>query len=169
MEAEVLGIEHVYLSVRSLERSQRFYDQMLVEVLGFRRSDFQFGGDPHSHYFNRHFGVVIRPAHPATPAHDARAPGLHHLCLRVEDEAAVERVAHALDARGLQATPARRFHEYAPDYVATFVLDPDGIRLEVTNFRAERRARMLGWDDDPDATGATEGRERVGQGVLAPT
>lgn len=34
---------------------------------------------------------------------------------------------------GIDATPARLFPEYAPDYTATFFSDPDGIRVEVIN------------------------------------
>jgi glyoxylase I family protein len=30
-------------------------------------------------------------------------------------------------------------------YCATFVDDPDGLRLEITNFRAERKERMEHW------------------------
>jgi glyoxylase I family protein len=51
-------------------------------------------------------------------------------------------VACALAAAGLEVSPPRLFPEYAPDYHAVFFTDPDGVRLEVTNFRAERKHRM---------------------------
>lgn len=149
MEAEVLGFDHVYLAVRSLAVSERFYDLVLREVLGFRKDRFDIGGDPHVNYYNRQFGLALRPARAGTPPHDPYAPGLHHLCLRVATPADVERVAAALVARGIAATPPRLYPEYAPDYHATFFDDPDGIRLEVTNFWARRRARMDHWDQLP--------------------
>jgi catechol 2,3-dioxygenase-like lactoylglutathione lyase family enzyme len=144
--AEVIGIDHVYLTVSSLVRSEPFYDRVLKETLGFRKSAFTLDGDPHVQYYNRHFGVVLRPARPGRPAHDRYAPGLHHLCLRVANESDVDRAARALGEAGVTATAPKLYPEYAPDYRATFVDDPDGLRLEITNFRAERRERMERWD-----------------------
>jgi glyoxylase I family protein len=146
MEPEVIGIDHLYLSVRAMPASEAFYDAALMQVLGFRKNRFTLAGAPHVQFYNRQFGVVIRPARPATPANDSGAPGLHHLCLRVETDGDVARVAAALRAQGIDATPARLYPEYAPDYCATFFSDPDGVRLEVTNFRAERRERMQHWE-----------------------
>lgn len=157
MEAEVIGIDHLYLSVHSMPASERFYDGVLMRILGFRKSTFALGGEPHVQYFNRHFGIVIRPARAGTPAHDSGAPGLHHLCLRVEGTAEVDRVARALLACGVDASAPRHYPEYAADYYATFFTDPDGVRLEVTNFRAERRARMEHWDEDPSGARAPGG------------
>lgn len=148
---ETLGIDHLYLSVRALEVSERFYDLLLVDVLGFRKSRFALGGDPHIQYYNRQLGLVIRPAHAGAATHDPGSPGLHHLCLRVDAEGDVDRVAGALRARGVDTSPPRYYPDYAADYYATFLADPDGVRLEITNFRAERRARMYRWDD-PAAT-----------------
>lgn len=143
--AEVTGIDHIYLAVSDLARSVPFYDRVLMEVLGFRKNTFTLAGDPHVQYFNRHFGLVLRPAR--TPGrHDPYAPGLHHLCLRVDTAADVHAVADSLRGGGIDATQARHYPEYSPDYVATFFEDPDGIRLEVTNYRAERRARHDGWE-----------------------
>jgi glyoxylase I family protein len=142
--AEVTGIDHIYITVSDLARSELFYDQVLMQALGFRKSKFSLGGDPHIQYYNRLFGYVLRPARAATP-HDAYAPGLHHFCLRVESAAEVHEVAQALQAAGINATPARLYPEYAPDYMATFFEDPDGLRLEVTNYRQERRDRHAHW------------------------
>ncbi len=58
----------------------------------------------------------------------------------------VREVSNALNAAGIAATPAALHGDYAPDYWATFFTDPDGIRLEVTNYRAERRERHDHWD-----------------------
>jgi glyoxylase I family protein len=57
----------------------------------------------------------------------------------------VHDVANQLRAVGIDATEARLYPEYAADYVATFFNDPDGIRLEVTNYWQLRRERHDQW------------------------
>ena len=138
---QVTGIDHIYLAVGDLARSQAFYDVVLRDVLGFEKGEpFALGGEAHVNYYNHLFGFVLRPARSASP-HDPYAPGMHHFCLRVDTATDVECVAAELNARGIAASAPRRYPEYAPDYVATFLSDPDGIRLEVTNYRTERRER----------------------------
>jgi glyoxylase I family protein len=144
---EIIGIDHLYLAVRDLERSEEFYDRVLLSVLGYRKGKSRIAGDPHVHYYNRQFGFSLRPARPGTADHDPYAPGLHHFCFRVEDEAAVRRATEELRAAGVETTEPRYYPEYAPDYYATFFADPDGVRLEITNFREQRRRRMYQWDD----------------------
>ena len=85
---EVIGIDHIYIAVSDLGRSEAFYDRAMP-ALGFRKNTFTIGGDPHVQYFNRHFGFVLRPARTRIP-HDPYAPGLHHFCLRVEGKEDVE-------------------------------------------------------------------------------
>lgn len=146
MPVEVIGIDHVYFAVRDLARSARFYDTVMG-VLGYQRVEGPLGGDPHVHYFNRQFGVSLRPARAGTPDHDSYAPGLHHFCFRVIDERTVDLAAAELRAAGIEVTEGRLYPEYAPDYYAVFFEDPDGLRLEITNFRAGRRQRMYLWHE----------------------
>ena len=141
---DIIGIDHIYIAVAELARSEVFYDRLLENTLGFRKNRFELGGEPHVQYYNRHFGYVLRPAGPGT-VHDGRAPGLHHFCLRVDTIADVATAAEQLRAAGIDASPARHYPEYAPDYWATFLSDPDGIRLEITNYRQERRDRHDHW------------------------
>lgn len=142
--AEVIGIDHIYLTVSNLEKSELFYDQVLKEVLGFRKNKFVLAGDPHIQYFNRHFGFVLRPAK-VHAQHNSYSPGLHHFCLRVDSAEEVVAVAKQLRSFGIDATESKLYPQYASDYTATFFEDPDGIRLEVTNYRQERRERHDNW------------------------
>jgi glyoxylase I family protein len=142
----VTGIDHLYLAVSDLHRAEAFYDRVMIEVLQFRKSAFTIGGDPHVQYFNRHFGFVLRPARTRGPT-DSYSAGLHHLCLRVDSIADVSAVAKQLRERGIDASEPSLYPDYAPDYWATFFNDPDGIRLEVTNYRQERRDRHDRWED----------------------
>lgn len=144
----ITGIDHIYITVSDMARAEQFHDRALVEVMGFRKNRFVLNGDEHVQYYNQHFGFVIRPAHESRPF-NAYAPGLHHFCLRVETADEVRAVAEGLRQRGIDATEARLYPDYAPDYVATFFEDPDGIRLEVTNYRQERRERHDRWDELP--------------------
>ena len=149
MAVEVIGIDHVYVAVRDMKRSEEFYDRVMA-VLGFRKGGGSIGGDPHLFYHNRQFVYSLRPAREGSPGHEPYAPGLHHLCLRVVDEAAVDRAARELREAGVEATEPRYYPEYALDYYATFFEDPDGVRLEVMNFREVRRKVMYDWEARAD-------------------
>jgi hypothetical protein len=65
----------------------------------------------------------------------------------VEDAATVDSIEKQFAEKGVECSPARLYPEYAPDYYAIFFTDPDGIRLEVTNYRQERRNRFKDWPD----------------------
>src|SRR5207253_11217535 len=88
-KVQVIGIDHVYLAVSDLACSEKFYDGVMG-ILGFRKNSFSNQGDLHIQYYNRHFGLVLRPARSGTHHHDSLSPGLHHLCFRVEDSAVVD-------------------------------------------------------------------------------
>lgn len=141
---EVIGIDHIYITVSDLAASEQFYDLVMINTLGFRKNKFSLAGDPHIQYFNRHFGFVLRPSR-MLARHEPYAPGLHHLCLRVDSAADVHSVAHQLRAVGVNATEPKLYPEYASDYTATFFESPEGIRLEVTNYRQERKDRHDHW------------------------
>lgn len=141
---EVIGIDHIYIAVADLERAELFYDKVLMETMGFRKSKFTLGNDAHIQYFNRYFGYVLRPARTSTLS-NPYAPGLHHLCLRVESVSDVVNICTQLLNSGIEATAAKLYPEYAPDYWATYFTDPDGTLLEVTNYRLERRERHDNW------------------------
>lgn len=145
---EATGIDHIYISVSDLTASEAFYNTVLRDVLGFRQNRFELASDPHVQYYNRHFGYVLRPTKVKQP-HDNYAPGLHHLCFRVQTIADVQTAARALTERGISCTAPALYPDYAPDYWATFMYDPDGIRLEITNYRQERQWRHDHWDDLP--------------------
>jgi glyoxylase I family protein len=75
MKIEVIGIDHIYISVSQVARSEKYYDQ-IMPLLGFKKNTFLNEGDVHIQYYNRHFGYVLRPAQvEAAPV--ALTPGLH--------------------------------------------------------------------------------------------
>ena len=143
--SHVIGIDHIYLAVRDLEASRRWYDRVMP-ILGFRIGSVAISGEPHVSYYCRHFGFVLRPAR-SRAAHDPYAAGLHHFCLRVDSATDIDALASRLADAGIVATAPALYPQYAPDYYALFLDDPDGIRLEVTNYREERRRRHDHWDD----------------------
>jgi len=141
---EIIGIDHIYITVSDLDRSEKFYDTVM-NTIGFRKSRFQIGTEKHVQYYNRHFGIVLRPARVMSP-HDPYTPGLHHLCLRVDGEKDLHEAANRLREQNISVGEPKHYPEYAPDYFAVFFSDPDGIRLEITNYRRERRQRHDHWE-----------------------
>jgi glyoxylase I family protein len=146
MELEVTGVDHLYLTVADLTRSEAFYDRVMA-VLGFRKGTVAIGGEPHAHYFNRVTQISIRPARAKDRAHDPYAPGFHHLCLRLPDQRSVDAAARALGALDVEITAPRFYPEYAEDYYAAFFSDPDGLRLEIMANRRGRDEIRERWDD----------------------
>ena len=99
---DVVGLDHLYLTVSDFGRAAAIYDRVM-RTLGYFKGTRAIGGDPHAHYFNRGMQISIRPARTAT-AHDPYAPGLHHLCLQLRDRAAVDEARAFLRALGVEAT-----------------------------------------------------------------
>src|SRR5262245_60862480 len=130
MPLEVTGIDHVYVAVRDLGRAEAFYDAVLG-LLGFRKGTAPIAGERHLHYFNPVTHYTIRSAKRTDRGHDPSAPGLHPLCFRVATQADVDAAFRGLRDLGVEATEPRFYPEYAPDYYAVFLTDPDGIRLEI--------------------------------------
>jgi glyoxylase I family protein len=146
---DVIGIDHIYVSVSDLERSESFYDSVM-RCLGFRKVARPLaGGDLHVHYYNRLLQFTLRPASQGSPDHDSYAPGLHHFCFRVAENSDVDAVAAQLEAAGIEATSPRLYPEYHDDYYATFFQDPDGLRLEVVNYMAMRKQAAEIFDQIP--------------------
>jgi catechol 2,3-dioxygenase-like lactoylglutathione lyase family enzyme len=145
MSTDVIGIDHIYLTVSDLPASELYYDQ-LMPLLGFKKAINSIGGEPHIHFFCRHFGVSLRPAR-ARQDHDPYAPGLHHFCFRVDTVEDLHELYREMKALDLQVSEPKAYVEYAPDYHAIFFTDPDGIRLEVTNYREQRRRHHSDWDN----------------------
>ena len=129
-------LDHVYLTVSDLARSVAFYDP-IFRALGLRKTTRSIAGEPHVHYVAPALQMSLRPAH-SSAAHDPYAPGLHHLCLQLEDASAVDRAHASLVSLGVEASPPAQYPQYTPGYYATFFADPDGLRLELVARTAYR-------------------------------
>jgi catechol 2,3-dioxygenase-like lactoylglutathione lyase family enzyme len=142
---EVIGLDHLYLTVTDVAKSEPFYDAVFG-LLDFRKTDTAIASDPHRHYFNRVMQISIRQA--KTPAkHDPYAPGLHHVCLQVADNAAVDTFHRLVTPWGIAATAPATYPQYADDYYATFLDDPDGLRFEIVARRARRKLYAERWSE----------------------
>jgi glyoxylase I family protein len=142
---DIVGLDHIYLAVSDFDRSERYYDDVMM-ALGFRKGDKAIGGERHAHYFNPALQLSIRPARTAHP-HDAYSPGLHHLCLQAKDNAAVDEAHRRLSALGVSATTPRAYTEYVPNYYAIYFEDPDGVRLEIAARTPQRETIATRWND----------------------
>ena len=135
-------LTHIGIGVSNLERSLRFYR----DLLGFTwEHQLDVGGEPtdtllrlrgtklHAEYLSRD-GVRIELLHFASPTAPPRRertmnePGLTHLSFRVTDLDAVVDALRAADERVLDETIVR-FPEWQS--AACFVLDPDGQLIEL--------------------------------------
>ena len=145
MKLKLNAIDHIYLSVTDMARSEAFYDRVM-EALGLHKGDTSISGEPHAHYVAPTFQVTIRPARTSRP-HDPYAAGLHHLCFQVETKRDVDDCHRILTDIGVSPTSPAYFPEYHPEYYATFFEDPDGIRLEIVSRTSYRRQLAERWNE----------------------
>jgi glyoxylase I family protein len=149
MPIEVLGVEHIDLTVNDVARSRAFYDKVLVE-LGFRLLD----EDEDVRWGNAHLTIAIRPAADSErgATFDRYRAGLHHLALKVHARNDVDEIHRLLIREGFTILdPPAEYPRYGPNYYAVFFADPDGMKLEVAHFPWGywRKAQTEGRDDRP--------------------
>lgn len=138
----LLGLGHVDLVCRDLERSLAFYGAVLGP-LGLQPSAL-FDGERGEHIHYLRFptpgsgSLGLRQAL-EEQEFELYAPGLHHIAFAVETRADVDAAHTAAVAAGAEVLHAPRvFPQYHPDYYATFFLDRDGFRIEVAIARDAR-------------------------------
>jgi glyoxylase I family protein len=138
----IVGIGHVDLVCRDLERSLAFY-AAVFGPLGLEPPHLVEGERGEQIHYLR-FPVPgsgslgLRQALEEQPF-ELYAPGLHHLAFAVETAAEVDSVHAAAAGAGAEILHAPRFWpQYAPTYYATFFNDPDGFRIEVASARDAR-------------------------------
>jgi glyoxylase I family protein len=146
---DVLGIDHLDLTVTRLARAIPFYEAVLG-TLGFVR----VAHPTYTAWSNGKMTIGLREASDAerdVPFDRGRA-GLHHVSFRVVARADVDRFHAFLVASGYQVLDApQEYPQYGPDYYAVFFADPDGIKLEVVHFPWGywRRVQTDGHDPRP--------------------
>jgi glyoxylase I family protein len=120
------AIHHIDITVRDLERSTAFYDQVLP-LVGFRRSE----DVPEGPIWEGAQVEIGLQAASSTATHDRYAPGLHHLALTAPTRAAVDGLyARLVELRVPVLDAPAEYPQYAPGYYAVFFADPDTIKLE---------------------------------------
>jgi catechol-2,3-dioxygenase len=123
------GFGHIDLTVTDVERSARWWEQ----VMGFElvnqeeRPGFKVWNVYHPNFLA--IGLVAH-ANPATDRFDERAVGLDHLALRVPDRVALEAWVRHLDDLGI-AHSGVQDERGGPLIV---LRDPDNIQLELWAF-----------------------------------
>ena len=149
MAIEVLGVEHIDLTVNDVARSRAFFDKVLGE-LGFRkfdRTDYIF-------WANAQMTIAIREASAAN--RDARFDryrvGLHHLALRARSRADVDAFHDFLVRERIEVLDApAEYPQYGENYYAVFFADPERMKLELVHnpWGYWRRVQTEGHDPRP--------------------
>ena len=138
----LVGLGHVDLVCRDLERSLAFYASVLGP-LGLQ-PPVLFEGErgEQIHYLRfPQAGSGSLGLRQALVEQDFElyAPGLHHFAFAVESREEVDGVhERAAEAGGEILHPPKLWPQYHPAYYATFFRDPDGFRLEVAASRDSR-------------------------------
>jgi glyoxylase I family protein len=148
---EVLGIEHVDVTVNDLARSVIFYDKVMP-ALGFKRLP---DNDRNNlRWANAHLTFAIRPAEVSErdAAFNRYRVGLHHLALKAKSRAAIAEFHRFLMREKLPILDApAEYPQYGTNYYALFFADPDGMKLELVHFPWGywRTVQRDGSDDRP--------------------
>jgi catechol 2,3-dioxygenase-like lactoylglutathione lyase family enzyme len=138
----LIGIGHVDLVCRDLQRSLAFYAAVFAP-LGLEEPNLVEGERGERIHYLRFpaagsGSLGLRQAL-EEQEFELYAPGLHHVALAVESRDDVDAAHAAAVATGATILHAPRlWPQYHPAYYATFFLDPDDFRIEVASARDAR-------------------------------
>jgi glyoxylase I family protein len=130
------GIHHLDLVVTSIDRSLRFYLELLrplgwtdvEEVEGERGETIRYVSGP-----GTTLGLRERQSDANPVPYDRYGVGVHHVCFEVDSREEVDERAEWLRAQGAAIESDPRDYWYSPGYYAVFFYDPDGLKLEIAH------------------------------------
>jgi glyoxylase I family protein len=130
------GINHLALTVSDLERSAKFYDEVLG-LAGYARQEVPETTQIAMKtrllaWASPNGSVTMRPAKSESvhKKHDRNAPGLNHIAFAVECRTDVDEAHERLVEMGAPILDAPAEYSYFPGYYAVYFTDPDGLKLE---------------------------------------
>ena len=129
---EVLGVDHIDLTVNDLPRSIAFYEKVFG-ALGFRRLEHE----TYVAWGNAQLNIAVRPAaaEERGAAFTRYRVGLHHLALKAKRRDDIDRFYEFLLREDIAVLdPPAEYPQYGPHYYAVFFADPDGMKLELLHF-----------------------------------
>jgi catechol 2,3-dioxygenase-like lactoylglutathione lyase family enzyme len=122
-------LDHLRLTVRDVAEARRLYDPVM-RCLGLAAVERDDGG---AAWGSQAAGFLILTAAAREGAHDAAAPGLHHVAFAAPSRAAVDRVGEIVAGLGAEILDPPGEYAGQPDHYAVFFRDPNGFKLEVVH------------------------------------
>ncbi|MFJ6199178.1 VOC family protein [Micromonospora sp. NPDC092111] len=124
------SLHHLAITATDLAKSAQGYDAILG-VLGYRR---HITADTICTWSGPQPEILLYPAEgdDRTP-HQHGRPGWQHAAFSVADRDTVHAAHQAAVDGGWTIVHPPQEYDYTPGYFATFIEDPDGIRLEVAH------------------------------------
>lgn len=124
------GVYHLSLAVSDILVSKKFYKNLLVP-LGW---EITYEDDEALGISDGSFSLWIIPAENPDTKHTFHAVGFHHLAIRVDDRNTVDKAYKYCQTQGIEVVDApAEYPEYQDEYYAVFLLDPDGMKLEIVS------------------------------------
>ncbi|WP_338426574.1 VOC family protein [Sphingopyxis kveilinensis] len=129
MSGDLNGVAHVILTAGDFARSTAFWRDLiryldLKVVLDSDAMLYGVGG-------RTAIGIRTPSAENIGKRFDQGAPGLHHVCFRMRDRAAVDRLhAFLKDRADIRFVHGPQEEPWAAGYYSILFEDPDGIRIE---------------------------------------
>lgn len=129
------GINHLDLVVSDIERSKRFYSELLRSLGWSGVLDVKGERGETIWYLLLHdtaLGLREKQSDAHAVPYDRYAVGVHHVAFDAPSREAVNRCWEWVLEQGtaIESAP-KEFPHYSPGYYAAFFYDPDGIKLEV--------------------------------------
>ncbi len=129
------AIDHLDLVVTDLERSLRFYVELLRPLGYVRTAEIEGEQGERVVYVGRPSGwgsVSVREAK-GSKTYDRYDVGIHHIAFSAVSRAQVDERADWLRSVGATIESGPEEYDYTPGYYAVFFYDPDGIKLEIVH------------------------------------
>ena len=129
------AIDHLDLVVTDLERSLRFYVELLRPLGYTRTAEIEGEQGERVVYVGRPtgFGSVSVRAAKGRREYDRYDVGVHHVAFSAVSRAVVDDRAAWLRSNGATIESGPEEYDYTPGYYAVFFYDPDGIKLEIVH------------------------------------